>query len=180
MLLRLINILVRLEERKPKTAAKMKTDAKPTFVVNRVSPLPFSSGRSGRKRTYREWSKHNAIKNTQCSASTVQLQQGGTDTNTEQTQQLARSTAPLYWSVTLLFIAANPKPESRTDDKSGILLTWLHLSQWAQRSHDSQSASDQLEAGTGKSFSTTAPSFILLTMKERRQQVGLFRILLLC
>lgn len=42
MLLRLINILVRLEERKPKTAAKMKTDAKPTFVVNRVSHLSLS------------------------------------------------------------------------------------------------------------------------------------------
>lgn len=148
MLLQLINILVRLEERKPKTAAKMKTDAKPTFVVNRVSPLPFSSGRSGRKRTYREWSKHNAIKNTQCSASTVQLQQGGADTNTEQTQQLARSTPPLYWSVTFLSIAANPKPRAELTTSPGfLLLTWLHLSQWAQRSHGSRHRQSSYECG---------------------------------
>lgn len=33
---------------KSRTAAKMNTDAKPMFLVNGVSPLPFSSGCTGR------------------------------------------------------------------------------------------------------------------------------------
>lgn len=46
MSLRLMNILVEILK---ETAAKMKTDAKPMFlVVNGVSPLPFSSGWTGR------------------------------------------------------------------------------------------------------------------------------------
>lgn len=48
MLLKLINILVEVLQEILKLQPEMNADAKPMFLVNGVSPLPFSSGWTGR------------------------------------------------------------------------------------------------------------------------------------